>query len=141
MIGSRRWAMAAFVAALGTSLTATAEQARIVFSHALPPLDGKHLEAKIVEVTYGPGESSPPHSHPCAVVAYVVQGAVRMQVKGEKEAIYKAGQSFYEAPNGIHSVSANASQTEPARFLAYFMCDHETPLTVAPPHANKAERR
>ena len=33
-----------------------------------------------------------------------------MQVKGEPEALYKAGQSFYEAPNGIHAVSANAQQ-------------------------------
>jgi hypothetical protein len=27
-------------------------------------------------------------------------------------------------------VSANASDGEPARFLAYFVCDHRTPLTV-----------
>ena len=53
-----------------------------------------------------------------------------MQVKGEPEAIYKAGESFYEAPNGIHQVSANASNQEPAKFLAYFLCDHDTPLSV-----------
>ena len=44
------------------------ERARIAFSHALPELDGRHLKATIVEVTYGPGESSTPHSHPCAVM-------------------------------------------------------------------------
>ncbi len=109
------------------------EDARIVCTHRLPALDGKRLEAKIVEVTYGPGESSQPHSHPCAVIGYVLEGAVRMQVKGEPEAIYKAGQSFYEAPNGVHAISANVSKTEPARFLAYFTCDHETPLTVPAP--------
>jgi hypothetical protein len=36
-------------------------------------------------------------------------------------------------PNGVHAVSANASATKPARFLAYFTCDHETPLTVPAP--------
>jgi quercetin dioxygenase-like cupin family protein len=96
-------------------------------------LDGGRLTAKVVEVTYGPGESSPRHSHPCAVIGYVIEGAVRMQVKGEPEFIYKTGQSFYEAPNGVHAVSANASKTKPARFLAYFTCDRETPLTVAAP--------
>jgi quercetin dioxygenase-like cupin family protein len=108
-------------------------EARDVFAHALPVLDGSHLTAHVVEVTYGPGESSAPHSHPCAVVGYVIEGAVRMQVKGEPEATYKAGQSFYEAPNGVHAVSANASKTERARFVAVLTCDHETALTVAAP--------
>jgi quercetin dioxygenase-like cupin family protein len=110
-----------------------AQEVRPVFMHALPVLDGGKLEAKIVEVTYGPGQSSAPHGHPCAVIGYVLEGAVRMQVKGEPEAVYKAGQSFYEAPNGVHAVSANASKTERARFLAYFTCDRESPLTVPVP--------
>lgn len=110
----------------------TAEKARIAFSHALPRLDGAHLKATIVEVTYGPGGSSPPHSHPCPVIGYVIEGELRTQVKGQPEEIYKAGQSFYEAPNGIHMISANASDKAPVKFLAYFVCDHDTPLSVAP---------
>ena len=101
-----------------------------VFSRELPKLDGGHLAAKIVEVNYGPGGASSPHSHPCPVIGYVLEGAVRIQVKGEPEAIYKAGESFYEAPNGTHQVSANASDHEPAKLLAYFICDHDTPLSV-----------
>jgi quercetin dioxygenase-like cupin family protein len=110
-----------------------AEHDRISFSHALPHLDGSDLKATIVEVTYGPGGSSPPHSHPCAIIGYVIEGALRTQVKGEAEAIYKAGQSFYEAPNGVHMISANASSKRPLKFLAYFLCDHDTPLSLAPP--------
>ncbi len=87
----------------------------------------------MVEVTYAPGESSPPHSHPCPVIAYVLEGAVRSKVKGGNEAVYKAGESFYEAPNGIHQISANASSSQPAKFLAYFLCDRDTPLSVPPP--------
>jgi quercetin dioxygenase-like cupin family protein len=127
--------MAVLVAALLLCgvLCGRAQEVRPVFTHALPVLDGGKLQAKIVEVTYAPGESSAQHSHPCAVIGYVIEGALRMQVKGEPEAVYKAGQSFYEAPNGVHAVSANASKTEPARFLAYFTCDHETPLSVPAP--------
>jgi len=73
------------------------------------------------------------------VIGYVIEGAVRMQVKGEPEATYKAGQSFYEAPNGVHAISANASKTERARFLAYFTCDRESPLTVAAPESTAVE--
>jgi quercetin dioxygenase-like cupin family protein len=108
------------------------EQTRIAFSHALPRLDGGHLNITVLEVTYGPGESSPPHSHPCVVVGYVIKGALRTRIKGEAEVIYKAGESFYEAPNRVHLIAANASAKTPVEFLAYFVCDHDTPLSVAP---------
>jgi quercetin dioxygenase-like cupin family protein len=102
------------------------------FSHALPQMDGNHLRAIVVEVNYGPGEADKPHSHPCVVIGYVAQGSIRFQVRGGPESVYKAGESFYEAPNGVHQGSANASATEPAKLVAYFICDHETPLTVPP---------
>ena len=105
----------------------------IVFSHALPALDPAHLQVTTVEVTYPPGGSSTPHSHPCPVIGYVLKGAVRMQVKGGAEHLYRPGDSFYEEPNGIHMVSKNASATDPATFLAYFICDHEGPLSVKVP--------
>ncbi len=115
------------------------DRARVVLAHTLPILDGSHLKASVVEVHYGPGESSPQHSHPCAVVAYVVEGAIRTQVKGEPQAIYKAGDAFYEAPNGIHEVSANASRTQPATFIAYFLCDHDAPLSINIPENDSAK--
>jgi quercetin dioxygenase-like cupin family protein len=109
------------------------ERARIVLSKGLPTLDGAHLKAILVEVNYGPGEASPPHSHPCAVIGYVVEGTLRTQVKGEPEITYKAGESFYEAADGVHLVSANASSTEPAKLVAYLICDHDAPLSVDVP--------
>jgi quercetin dioxygenase-like cupin family protein len=109
------------------------DRARVVRAASLPALDGNRLRATLVEVHYGPGESSPPHSHPCAVMGYVVQGSIRTQVEGEPLEIYKAGESFYELPGGIHAISANASSTESAEFVAYFVCDHETPLSADVP--------
>jgi len=116
-------------------------EVRRVTSRALPRMNGDHLKMRIVEVDYAPGESSAPHSHPCPVTVYVLSGAVRMQVKGGPLGVYKAGETFYEAPNGIHQVSANASQTKPAKFLAIFVCDHETPLTVPVPKSKTEEGR
>jgi quercetin dioxygenase-like cupin family protein len=117
----------------------TKDRARVALAHGLPKLDGTHLKASVVEVHYGPGESSPRHSHPCSVVGYVVEGAIRTQIKGEPEAIYKAGEAFYEAPDRIHEVSANASQTESATFIAYFVCDHDTPLSINIPENSDAK--
>lgn len=111
------------------------ERARVIFTTPLPKLDGNRLKAILVEVHYGPGESSAPHTHPCPVIGYVLQGAVKTQVNGEAEAIYKPGESFYEPPGSIHQVSANASATEPANLVAIFVCDHEAPLSTESPAA------
>jgi quercetin dioxygenase-like cupin family protein len=111
------------------------ERARVAFSHGLPPLNGDKLAVTVVEVNYGPGESSPRHSHPCPVTGYVVEGTLRTQVQGKSEEIYNAGESFYEAPNGVHLISANASDRLPLKLLAYFVCDHDTPLSLAVPEA------
>lgn len=104
--------------------------ARVALTQALPPMDGAHLEATVVEVRYGPGGSSVPHRHPCAVTGYVVEGTYRSQSGTEPEQVYRAGETFYEAPNAVHRVSANASATEPVTFVAHFVCDHKAPLTT-----------
>jgi quercetin dioxygenase-like cupin family protein len=113
-----------------TALPASKQRVKVAFSHALPKLDGSQLQATVIQVNYGPGESSYPHSHPCAVIGYVLEGTIRTQVKGEPEALVRAGESFYEPPNGVHLVSANASQTQPASLLAFFVCDHTAPLST-----------
>jgi quercetin dioxygenase-like cupin family protein len=119
----------------------SAPQVRTILTQPLPHLKSDRLQVEMVQVRYGPGESSRPHSHPCPVVGYVLEGAVRMQVQAheavepETARIYHAGDSFYESPNGRHLVSANASQFEPAVFLATFVCDHATALVVPMPNA------
>jgi quercetin dioxygenase-like cupin family protein len=125
-------AMMACRAARGAS-SGTETQDRRVLSQALPVMDGRGLRVTVVEVTYGPGGSSRPHRHPCAVVGSVIAGTLRSRVQGEPEALYQAGESFYEAPNGVHLVSANASDRAPVRFLASFICDHDAPLSEAVP--------
>lgn len=109
-------------------------QPPLPFDQPLPPMDGQHLRMKVVDVRMPPGASGAPHSHGCAVVVYVVQGAVRMSVRGGKDSVYHAGEVFHERPTDIHQVSANASQTDSARFTATFVCDRDLPLsTPAPP--------
>jgi quercetin dioxygenase-like cupin family protein len=117
------------------------ERARVVLDHRLPALDGSHLEATVVEVNYGPGESSPVHSHPCPVIGYVIEGAYRTQIKGKPATILKPGDAFYEAPNGVHLVSANASRTKPAKFVAFFICERHTPLSVDVPATKHPEEK
>jgi quercetin dioxygenase-like cupin family protein len=105
----------------------------IAFERALPEMDGKKLNVKVVEVRYAPGQVSTPHRHGCAVMVYVVSGAVRMGVRGGTDSVYRRGEVFFERPTDIHQVGANASATDSAHFTATFVCDHVGPLTVPVP--------
>jgi len=120
--------LAAAILALGT-LSIDAAQAdenrkvTVVFDHELPNVPGKSLRGVLVE--YGPGGSSPAHTHPASAFIYatVLEGAVRMKINDGPEKIYHAGENFVEMPGDHHGVSANASDTGPSRMLAVFVVD------------------
>jgi quercetin dioxygenase-like cupin family protein len=40
------------------------------------------------------------------------------------------GQTFYESPEDVHTVSRNASTTKPAKLLGFFVKQKGAPLTV-----------
>jgi quercetin dioxygenase-like cupin family protein len=84
-------------------------------------------------VTYPPGGKSLAHHHAASafIYAYVLSGAIRSQVGNDRAKVYHAGEGFYEMPGSHHSISENASKTEPAILLAVFVVDsnHE-PLTT-----------
>jgi quercetin dioxygenase-like cupin family protein len=42
-----------------------------------------------------------------------------MQIEGKELVTLTRGQTFYEGPEDVHLVSANASKTEPAKFLVF----------------------
>ncbi len=131
------WNSIVVASAVATGIAAapqnTPSRSRVAIARGLPSLDGQHLEATLVEVTYEPGGANKAHRHPCPDIGYVLEGSLRMQVEGQPERIYTPGETFYEAPTDVHLVSANASAEKPARFLAYFVCDHPTPLSVPVP--------
>jgi quercetin dioxygenase-like cupin family protein len=103
---------------------------REVLRHAMPREFGDDSGVTLVEVTYPPGGSTRPHRHPCPVVAYVVDGSIRMQVQGGAERVYQTGEAFYEDPADVHLISANGSSKTAAKFVAFFVCRDHPPLTV-----------
>jgi quercetin dioxygenase-like cupin family protein len=102
-----------------------------VYQQALPGVPGKSIKGVTVE--YGPGGSSPSHTHAKSAIIYatVIEGSVRMQVNEGPEVTYHTGQNWTEMPGDHHRVSANASQTQPAKILAVFVVDDaDTELTI-----------
>jgi quercetin dioxygenase-like cupin family protein len=104
----------------------------LVYQHELPNVPGKSIKGVLVE--YGPGGSSPAHMHPKSAFIYatVLEGAIRSQVNDGPVTTYKAGESFSELPGDRHAVSANASDTEPAKLLAVFVLDTNEKELVTP---------
>lgn len=82
------------------------------------------MEVLMITVTYLPGGASVPHRHDAQVFVYVLEGELTMQVRGSAPVTVRPGQTFYEGPDDVHLVSANASRSAPAKILV-FMVKHK----------------
>ena len=122
------WFAAVVATAVGFFGVAVAKQAprekvTPAFSEDIANVAGKKLVGVIVE--YPPGGKTPSHRHAKSafITGYVLSGAIRSQVDQGPAKIYKAGESWTEAPGAHHVVSENASATKPAKLLAVFVVD------------------
>jgi quercetin dioxygenase-like cupin family protein len=99
-----------------------------LLTQPLPDLPGR--EVTMITVSYPPGGSDVTHRHNADTFVYVLEGSIIMQVKGGKEVTLHPGDTFYENPKDIHLVGRNASTTEPAKFLVFFVKKEGAPLLI-----------
>jgi quercetin dioxygenase-like cupin family protein len=120
-------AYAAIAIAIATAMPAAAqgigETVTPHFEQAITNVPGKSLVTLVVD--YAPGGASPSHIHAKSafIFGYVLSGKIESQVNDGPSRVYRTGESFYETPGSRHSVSRNASKTEPAKLLAVFVVD------------------
>jgi quercetin dioxygenase-like cupin family protein len=93
----------------------------------LAGVSGKEVVMSTVE--YPPGGRSAAHRHDANVMVYVLEGSLSMQVDGHDPVTLKPGDTFYESPDDVHRISANASKTAPAKFLVVMVKDKDKPPT------------
>ena len=119
-----------FLLVLSTASPLVAQKATVdqLMAKDLTGIPGK--EGLMLTVTYPPGASDPIHRHNAHVFVYVLEGVVVMQVRGGKPMTLGPGQTFYEGPNDVHVIGKNASTTQPAKFLVFFVKDKDTPVLV-----------
>jgi len=104
----------------------TGERVTEVLDH--PFRDGLAVQA--VRVDYEPGGFSGSHRHPAGAYVYVLDGSVQFGIDGGEPVLLKAGESFYEPPGAVHSVSRNASEVVPASLIAFFVLGEGERATV-----------
>jgi Cupin domain len=56
-----------------------------------------------------------------AIRVYVTEGSATFGLDDGEPVVLKAGESFYEPPGALHSVSRDASHEVPASLIAFFV--------------------
>ncbi len=121
------WIVGALVSVVSTVAAQTTKVSPLL-SRDLVGILGK--EGAMFLVEYPPGAGDPVHRHFANVFVYVLEGSIVMQVEGGPPVTLHPGQTFYEGPNDVHLVGHNASTTEPAKFLAFFVKQKGAPIMV-----------
>ena len=84
----------------------------------------------MIVVDYPPGSVDPVHRHDAHAFVYVLEGSIVMSLNGGKEVTLKAGDTFHEGPNDIHTVGRNASATQPAKFVVFLIKKKGAPVLM-----------
>ena len=95
--------------------------------------DLPNREGMMLTVDLPPGSAGAEHRHNAHTFVYVLEGSVVMQVEGGERTVLQAGETFYETPDDIHTVSMNASDTEPAKILVFFIKQQGAPVSIPVP--------
>jgi quercetin dioxygenase-like cupin family protein len=89
------------------------------------------LAVNAIRVDYEPGGfTSGTHRHPAGAYVYVMEGAVEFGIDNGEPIVLSKGESFYEPPDALHSVSRNASKDSPASLIAFFVLGEGEAATV-----------
>jgi len=84
-------------------------------------------EAILVDRTLPPGVESGNHTQSGNEIVYIEKGSVIFETTGKEARTLKPGESFTTVDGQVHNVK-NASKTEPAKALAFYVAKKGTPL-------------
>ena len=113
----------------GNAMAQTAPAGTIpLMTQALSDLPGREVRMLLLDRV--PGNASPAHRHPGHhTFGYVVEGTYELGVNNQPTRTLKAGDTFYEPPDAVHSVSRNAGNTQ-MKIVVFMVADQSKPSTV-----------
>ena len=82
----------------------------------------------LATVEIPPGGREGRHTHPAALVGYVLEGVLTLDDEGKATMTYKTGESFYVKTGNIHEGSNIG--TSAVKVLATFVAEKGKPLTT-----------
>jgi quercetin dioxygenase-like cupin family protein len=99
-----------------------------LLTQPLTDLPGREVRMTLLDRV--PGNSSLPHRHPGHhTFGYVVEGTYELGVNNQPTRMLKPGDTFYEPPGALHSVSRNAGNSQ-LKIVIFMVADARNPSTV-----------
>lgn len=86
----------------------------------------KDREAVVARGEFPPGVGIPKHTHPGDEVAYVLEGALTIELEGKPAVTVKAGETFF-VPGGTVHFGKNAGKT-PTVVISTYIVEKGKPL-------------
>jgi len=84
------------------------------------PADGLVKGARI---KFAPGQPTGLHRHPISTVGVVTKGSFEFQREGEEITVLQTGDAFFEPAGETISRFVNASDSEPAEIVCFYLAD------------------
>ena len=94
-----------------------------VLEEAIPSTNPAIKLVRGARIRFAPRQPTGLHRHPISVAGVVTAGSFIFKREGEPEKIIKAGDSFFEPAGVTTERFDNASSTEPAELVAFFLTD------------------
>src|SRR5437868_14970685 len=100
-----------------------------LLTQPLADLPGREVRISLLDRE--PGSSSARHRHPGHhTFGYVIEGTYEFAINGQPARMLKAGDTFYEPPDAVHSTSRNPSADKRVKILVFMVADQKNPSTV-----------
>jgi Cupin domain len=94
-----------------------------VLEEALPAANPAIGLIRGARIQFAPGQPTGRHRHPISVVGVVTAGSFIFSKEGEAEKIIKTGESFFEPAGVTIDRFDNASASESAEIMAFYLTD------------------
>jgi quercetin dioxygenase-like cupin family protein len=123
-----RQTLIAIVALSAVSAAAVAEdfpplQRVPVLEEAIPSTNPAVRMVRGARIRFAPRQPTGLHRHPISVAGVVTAGSFIFKREGEAEKIIRTGDSFFEPAGVTTERFDNASSTEPAELVAFYLTD------------------
>jgi quercetin dioxygenase-like cupin family protein len=94
-----------------------------VLEEAIPSVNPAIKLVRGAHIKFAPRQTTGLHRHPISVAGVVTAGSFIFKREGEPEKIIKTGDAFFEPAGVISERFDNASSTEPAELVAFYLTD------------------
>jgi quercetin dioxygenase-like cupin family protein len=94
-----------------------------VLEEAIPTVNPTVKMVRGARVRFAPRQPTGLHRHPISVAGVVTAGSFIFKREGEPEKVIKTGDAFFEPAGVVTERFDNASSTEPAELIAFYLTD------------------